>query len=191
MLLIAAPSKTMRVWRFPRETGKKLRLDSLYTYYANSTGCYVLPQIATHLQSSWATCEQDLKLSVACVDDEGNKLTLTGLHARTGRFLTTPNQHDMGVLFIDCDLVAAAMKERCDVTARLNHIEAALLSLAIKEFTEWTLSEGKREFVHADEIANVKSRVAEVAEIVKRVSTLEELLAATEVKRDTRRHPKF
>jgi hypothetical protein len=127
------------------------------------------------------------KMSIPCVDMGGNKVTLTGIHAAHGGFVSKPavESHSCKI-YPDCHLVLETMRAVDEATARLNHIKAALESLSVRKFDPG-YGRDKKELVHQDEVARVKKELAAIVSRCEQVGSIESLLLETKVERDTKR----
>lgn len=118
------------------------------------------------------------KMSIACITKDGKKVTLTGIHAGHGGFLTTPKIEKFSndtVLYPDCSLVASAMLFRDGLENQLERANAALKLLAVNNFDSGWGSH-KQQLVHATEVSRVKKELAAIVKRCEQLGTVEALL---------------
>lgn len=116
------------------------------------------------------------KLKIAALDREGNKVTITGVHAGHGGLTTSPKTDTYTSLYPETKLTQAAIAEANRLQADLGHIEEFLKTQSFKtnrdHYNRWDISQ------HSDEIKRIKAVVVK-AENVSNTNSLKEALAST------------
>lgn len=129
------------------------------------------------------------KMSIACLTMNGAKVTLTGIHAGHGGFLTSPKLEKFSndrAIYPDCQLVRDAIKRRDDITASLNMIDDALKSLAVEKFDPG-YGHNRKLLVHQDEVNRVKMSLADIAKQCESIESVDDLVKRAQPTRDTKR----
>lgn len=106
------------------------------------------------------------RLSIPCVTESGQRVTLKGLHATRGDFLTEPKiESGCGhKLWPECRLVEEAMKVKVAIERELQRIDDILDEMAIRKFDRWANRGNDKDFDHGKEVASARKKVADVLE---------------------------